>query len=166
MFTSQSYFIHGAIVPLPPSQQCLVVYSCSLCKCSSCAKEGILPDLKYVSWFVRSAWGEKKLQAGRFSCQLPFLESPGKKTMGRSYSIKKWEPEKKIDKLRICLVHAQHLKKAFNRQSTVAFPLHSCSASNLCDCVQFVFVWMCVHFVCLHVVALHPFFAVLFCRKL
>lgn len=54
--------------------------------------------------------------------------------------------------------------KAFIRQSTAAFLLHLCSASNLCDCVRFVFVWMCVHFcilACCHFTSLLFVFAVL-----
>lgn len=35
-------------------------------------------------------------------------------------------------------------EKACNRHSSVAFLLHLCSASYLCDCVQFVCVRMCV----------------------
>lgn len=36
--------------------------------------------------------------------------------------------------------------KACSSHSTVTSLLHLCSASNLCDCVWFVCVWMCVFF--------------------
>lgn len=47
-----------------------------------------------------------------------------------------------LDKLWICLVHAQHLKKPVPDEEL----WHLCctSASHPCDCVQFVCVWMCV----------------------
>lgn len=32
----------------------VIVHCCSPCKCSTCAKEGILQDWKYFSWFVKS----------------------------------------------------------------------------------------------------------------
>lgn len=50
------------------------------------------------------------------------------------------------DKIRICLVHAQHLKKPVPDEEL----WHLCctSASHLCDCVWFVCAWMYVS-VCL-----------------
>lgn len=121
-----------------------------------------MPDLKYFSWFVRSAWGEKKLQTGGVSCQLPFVE---RKTMGASLFHIKFENQRKtIDKLIICLVHAQHLKTKLSSDKALRHFCCTCVLHPTCVIVSGLSLCECVYiFVYLHAVTLHPYCLSLLC---
>lgn len=115
---------------------CVSLFICSPCKCSSCAKEGILQEWKYFSWLVRRVLSAMSNKASRASCQ------SWKNVRTLVFYVKLENRRETIPKLWICTCPA--FKKTLVTDQVL---WHFCCTSVLhptCVTVRFACVWVSV----------------------